>query len=229
MSDIEAYRHIREFEADYDRAQGAIRRIASVWILAGFGALGVIIQLALQQPGTNTLPPSPFMYSTLIGAAAIIGLYLLWYVDQNVYQRLLHTVFVYGLALEHTNPDLPQIRTSLYAANLNISQKLGRFYKIPIFVFYIIVIGSIFFWLTQLRLQSIISPPWDALDLIQTLACTLALLAPIYLLRRIRKAEEKGDDLVGYYGSPLQSHLQSELNASLESIREHAKAQRGIL
>ena len=48
----------------------------------------------------------------------------------SVYQRLLHSTYAYGLYLEFKNPELPQIRSAVYRANLDITHSLGAFYRV---------------------------------------------------------------------------------------------------
>lgn len=77
----------------------------------------------------------------LIGS---VGIFAFWFVDQRVYQRLLHTVFAYGLFMEFKNPDLPQIRSNLFAANLDITSWLGWFYGVQ-FVAFLFLSGIFMF------------------------------------------------------------------------------------
>lgn len=135
---LDSYKHLREFESDFDRSQSQARRVASLWILAGFAALSYL--LAMQTPptqATNYTPPAFGVLGVLVCGLEILGLYLLWYIDQNIYQRLLHSVFVYGLAMELKHNDLPKIRTTMWISNLNITNKLSKYYRIPIVSFFI--------------------------------------------------------------------------------------------
>ncbi len=135
---LDSYKHLREFESDFDKSQSQARRVASLWILAGFAALSYL--LAMQAPPnqvSNYTPPAFGVLGVLVCGLEILGLYLLWYIDQNIYQRLLHSVFVYGLAMELKYDDLPKIRTTMWISNLNISNKLSKYYRIPIVAFFI--------------------------------------------------------------------------------------------
>src|SRR6185312_13230730 len=115
MSNLDSYTHLRSFESDYDGAQGTIRSTASLWILAAFAGFGFVFSARLQAPITQSF------LGTILAWAAAFGLFVLWVIDQLVYQRLLHSVFVHGLFMEWRDPSLPQIRTKAYADSLNIS------------------------------------------------------------------------------------------------------------
>jgi hypothetical protein len=55
-----------------------------------------------------------------------------------VYQRLLHSVFAYGLFLEAKHPELPQIRSAMFVANLDVTNRLGNFYRAQFWFFPVI-------------------------------------------------------------------------------------------
>lgn len=134
--DLTAYLHIRSFESDFDKAQGEIRRAASIWVLATFAGYGY--SASQITPGGLT---SGFL-GVLISVLASIGLFTLWIIDQRVYQKLLHSVFVHGLFLEWTDSRFPQLRTKMFADNLNISRQLSLFYVVPMVAF---LLASILF------------------------------------------------------------------------------------
>ena len=127
---IAAYAAIRTFEGDFDKAQGQFRAIASAWLIAVVGALALVTK--------SEFDASPMRYDaaallrTLLLVAASAGFTVLWYVDQGVYQRLLHSAFEEGLMMERKYKFLPRIRMKLYDGNLNITAKLGMFYKVPL-------------------------------------------------------------------------------------------------
>jgi hypothetical protein len=62
------------------------------------------------------------------------GLALLWIIDQLVYHRLLNSVFIVGLKLEHDDPTRPPLHASMYASSprLGFAQLLSLFYLLPI-------------------------------------------------------------------------------------------------
>src|SRR5262249_53972866 len=77
----------------------------------------------------------------LFGSA---GVFAFWFVDQRVYQKLLHSIFAYGLYLEVTYPDLPQLRSGLFMANLDITSGLSWFYRMQFWIFLIIAAVFVF-------------------------------------------------------------------------------------
>ena len=83
-----------------------------------------------------------FYVRELVCVVGSLGVFAFWYVDQSVYQRLLHSSFAYGLYLEQQNPDLPQMRSSLYWANLDITGRLGMFYRMQFWAF--VVLAGLF-------------------------------------------------------------------------------------
>ena len=117
---LSGYAQIRVFEGDCDRAQAQIRTAASTWILAGLG--GLFVAYSEHRPGQL----SSELLSAVVCLLAVSGIAILWTVDQRVYQKLLHAAFVYGLAVEAQNPDLPQIRTMMNLTSGNI----GPFIKL---------------------------------------------------------------------------------------------------
>ena len=75
------------------------------------------------------------LLSAVVCLLAVSGITILWTVDQRVYQKLLHAAFVYGLAVEAQNPDLPQIRTMMNLTSGNIGPFISFYYPGPIIVF----------------------------------------------------------------------------------------------
>jgi hypothetical protein len=74
------------------------------------------------------------LLASLVCFLAVFGIAILWTVDQRVYQKLLHAAFVYGLAVEAQNPDLPQIRTMINLTSGNIGPFISLYYVGPIIV-----------------------------------------------------------------------------------------------
>jgi hypothetical protein len=142
MVSIAEYDSLRAFESDYDKAQGQIRQAASVWVLAGFAGIAYVFSHPV--PAGLTLP----LFGALVCWATAFGLCILWVIDQRVYQRLLHSVFVHGLFLEwksqSTSQPLQLVRTKIYFDTLNISLKLSLFYIAPLLAF--LAVHSYFFF-----------------------------------------------------------------------------------
>jgi len=126
---LSGYAQIRVFEGDCDRAQAQIRTAASTWILAGLG--GLFVAYSEHRPGQL----SSELLSAVVCLLAVSGIAILWTVDQRVYQKLLHAAFVYGLAVEAQNPDLPQIRTMMNLTSGKIGPFISFYYLGPIIVF----------------------------------------------------------------------------------------------
>jgi hypothetical protein len=114
------YSQLRTYESDYDKAQSTLRTIASAWILAAIGAVGLVIQS--EAGGANKL--DPFVAASLRQALLLIaalGLSSLWYLDLRVYQRLLHAIYSIGCHLELANEKLLPIRSRTYLLNYDIT------------------------------------------------------------------------------------------------------------
>lgn len=133
---IALYIHLRTFEGDFDKSQAQIRTVTSAWTAAVLGAIGYLtINLASQSLGKgtagNNVPAEFLIYlREAICFIGSLGVFAFWYVDQRIYQRLLHSIYAYGLFLEYKNPELPQIRSTAYRANLDITYGLSVFYRV---------------------------------------------------------------------------------------------------
>jgi hypothetical protein len=138
------YTHLRVFESDFDKSQSQIRAISAAWSGVVVGAIALLV--------TNEYTPPNGMQTVQLNARAEIldilrtvvcffasaGVYAFWFIDQRIYQRLLHSVFAYGLFVEFKNPDLPQIRSSMFLANLDVTNGLAWFYRTQFFMFLLI-------------------------------------------------------------------------------------------
>jgi hypothetical protein len=148
------YTHLRTYESDFDKAQSQLRTIASAWSAAALAAIALItinsIAPIVVPQGATVYPDlglsqraTIFLYlRQLICVIGSVGIFAFWFVDQRVYQKLLHSVFAYGLYLEFKNPDLPQIRSAAFASNLDVTRWLGWFYRVQFWAF---VLLSLFF------------------------------------------------------------------------------------
>lgn len=90
-------RHFNGLETEY-------RKLASIWLLAGFAGIGFIIK---QNP--ELVVPRELVIMG-IGLATSIGILLLWIVDLLVYHRLLDACFSEALRIEGLYPELPKVR-----------------------------------------------------------------------------------------------------------------------
>lgn len=140
---IEIYNHLRSFESDYDGAQSTLRTIASAWILAAIGAVGLVIQAEYSVIPTLSHEIAAPMRQALLLVAAL-GLASLWYLDQRVYQRLLHSAYSLGCYIELKTDRIAPIRARGYLLNFDITHHLGWFYRAPLFVLLAAAIVSLF-------------------------------------------------------------------------------------
>jgi hypothetical protein len=94
-------RHFNNLEAEY-------RKLASIWLLAGFAGMGFI----LKENAQIAVPREIALMA--IGLATSIGIFLLWIVDLLVYHQLLDACFMQAKAIEKKYPsELPQVRSSM--------------------------------------------------------------------------------------------------------------------
>ncbi|MBY0380459.1 MAG: hypothetical protein K2W78_00850 [Xanthobacteraceae bacterium] len=141
---IALYTHLRAFESDFDKSQSQIRAICSAWSAAALAAVVLTVTSANTPPAGMASGPLASRTETLADLRSLIcivgsaGVLAFWFIDQRIYQRLLHSVFGYGLYTEFKNPDLPQVRSALYIANLDVTDGLGWFYRVQFAVFLII-------------------------------------------------------------------------------------------
>ena len=164
------YAHVRTLESDFDKSQSQLRTIAAAWSGGVIGAVA-LTSVAIATTGLSTSQPDPdavksakellFYVRELVCVVGSLGIFVFWYVDQSVYQRLLHSTFAYGLNLEQQNPDLPQMRSSLYWANLDVTGRLGSFYRMQFWAF--VVLAGMFILLPHEPLSHI---PFDSLVLL---------------------------------------------------------------
>jgi hypothetical protein len=150
---VALYVHLRTFESDFDKSQSQMRAISSAWTAAVLAAIGLLIATAatpIVVPESANLIPKGLIdvrADALAYLRAVIcfvgsaGVLAFWYVDQGVYQRLLHSVFAYGLFVEASEPDLAQVRSAMYLANLDVTNRLGIFYRAQFWLFVVISVG----------------------------------------------------------------------------------------
>jgi hypothetical protein len=96
----EAERHFNNLETEY-------RKLASIWLLAGFAGIGFVLK-----SDPDLVVPREVAIAG-IGLATSVGIFLLWIVDLLVYHRLLDACFTEAQKVEQQHPELPQVRTSM--------------------------------------------------------------------------------------------------------------------
>lgn len=134
---------LRTFESDFDKAQSSLRTIASAWILAAIGAVGLVTQAEFG--GTSRLDPVVAASARqILLLAATLGLSSLWYLDQRVYQRLLHAVYSVGCHLELATDKILPIRTRAYLLNFDVTHHMGWFYRAPLWVLVAASVGGLY-------------------------------------------------------------------------------------
>jgi hypothetical protein len=190
----EEYKHLRAFESDFDRAQGQVRQAASVWILTGFAAFAYVLSV---QNLPNGLPPA--VLGVLVSWASTFGVMILWIIDQLVYQKLLHSVFVHGLYLEWRDRSLPRIRTKAYCDNLNVSFKLSLFYVVSAVAFLLVE----FFFAVSAWSQGI-SAGLSCLITVLLIIHASAIVGMIYVSRQDK-------NLLRAHGAPYPAAFQNYL------------------
>jgi hypothetical protein len=121
---------LAEYERHFNTIQAGIRGLASVWLLAAFGAIATLLKR--EEADKLWVPPEWVIGS--ICAMGAGGLALLWIIDQLVYHRLLNAVFIVGLKLEWSDPRRPPLHASMYASTpaLGYARLLSLFYLLPI-------------------------------------------------------------------------------------------------
>lgn len=140
---VAIYTSLRVYESDCDKAQGTLRTIASAWLLAAIGGIGLIVQSEFSATGRlDEFVAAPLRQVFLLFAC--MGLISLWYLDQRIYQRLLHGSFAAGCWMEEKFPEiLPPIRMYIFRLNLDITRYLGWFYRAPILLLSILALFNL--------------------------------------------------------------------------------------
>jgi hypothetical protein len=151
---VALYGQLRSFESDFDRSQSQMRAISSAWTAAVLAAIALLITTTatpIVVPPNAILIPNGLIdvradalayLRAVICVVGSAGVLAFWYIDQGVYQRLLHSVFAYGMHVEASDPELPQIRRRLFQANSDVTNRLGTFYRAQFWLFVAISIGT---------------------------------------------------------------------------------------
>lgn len=176
----ELQRHLREFENQFDNAQGNLRTAGSVWTLAGIGGLAGAAALDTSHTYMarhfDGFMPEALM--SFVCFLVVIGLANLWSVDQFVYQRLLHSVFGYGMAIEEYLEPHERLRLAVNAHVKDVTGPLSQFYWMPIVVF-LVIFGI---------LNAVQS--WDQFTLIAGILWLLFFMCVLWTFRLICKSRQ---------------------------------------
>lgn len=114
----ESEKHFNTLETEY-------RKLASIWLLAGFAGMGFVL-------GENLKIDVPREIVVMaIGLATSIGIFLLWIVDLLVYHQLLHACFEQAKKMEKLYPEFPDVRSAMegtQAGGKVVTTRLRWFY-----------------------------------------------------------------------------------------------------
>lgn len=110
----EIYQRIESFENRFNNSGNEIKKLASIWLLADLSAIAFLVKVYIGlDAGGNTSANiiEANLLISLVSLMGIIGLFILWILDQIVYRGLLNSVFLYALRMEYRYSFLPPIRT----------------------------------------------------------------------------------------------------------------------
>jgi hypothetical protein len=137
---VQLISEIGTYERHFNQIQSEYRKMASQWLLAAFGAIGLLLYSKDINTATGL---SPVLIASSVALATSVGILLLWHLDVHVYHRLLNACFKTGLDLESTHGYLPQIRTEMNRNRKLVSQGLDRFYLIGLAVMTVVGLGLV--------------------------------------------------------------------------------------
>jgi hypothetical protein len=202
QSSDEAIWKLAEYERHFNVIQAGIRGLASVWLLASFGAIATLLKR--EEADALWLPHEWVIVAICVMGAT--GVALLWVVDQLVYHRLLNAVFIVGLKLEHDDLRRCPVHASMYAAvpRPGFAALLSLFYVLPITALGAVALAAAVYELSDERTGR-------AFGLLG-LAVVPALIAAGILLRggregpffREHAALFEDDDFTNYFGDGKQ-------------------------
>lgn len=136
MDKFERYWKLSDMEERYNSSSGGIRALASAWLLASLGATGWLFNS--YDPSTWPLPLG--LLVVVVMTLGAVGMITLWVMDQLVFHRLLTSVFLVGLKIEHDDPEIPPLRSMMMKTEEGLGTHRWErlFYLGPIFVFVMI-------------------------------------------------------------------------------------------
>lgn len=120
-------------EKHFNELQMKTRAMASTWILAGFSG----IAYAVSAPAPALALFSAYTLITLVSLMVVVGLFVLWVLDQLIYQRLLNAHFVAGLYREVRDASVPPVRVLMIIGSeyRGMARWYNLFYFIPMLTF----------------------------------------------------------------------------------------------
>lgn len=147
---VQLVSEIGTYERHFNQIQSEYRKMASQWLLAAFGAIGLLFY-SKDISTVSDLPPA--LIASGVALAASIGILLLWCLDIRVYHRLLEACFKAGLCLESTHDYLPQIRTEMNKNKRMVCYGLHLFYLIGLGVMIVVGLGLLWWLVYQDRIN----------------------------------------------------------------------------
>lgn len=138
---IAFYKTIQDYERHFNQMEFEVRKLASAWLLVGFGAIAFLIRGGLDS--SHSMGTS---LQLLVAVCALtqIGLFLLWILDQVVYHGLLDAAFSVALHIERRYSELPPLRSmmmrisagdALGKGGTGMARYMKLFYVLPMFAF----------------------------------------------------------------------------------------------
>lgn len=126
------YWALSELEQGFGGQQANIRLMASTWMLTSFAGIGFILQRSEESVAGWLISSIPILIC-IISTMAFTGLFVLWVIDQLIFQRLLNSVTLMCLKMEFDNPSLPRTRALFMASaeNVGMSYWFRLFYLLP--------------------------------------------------------------------------------------------------
>ncbi|WP_421870345.1 hypothetical protein [Motiliproteus sp.] len=103
----ELIKTITEAEHHFNNLCFKIRTLASTWLLATFAGVGFLITKTIDQ-SLNIAN-----LTVLLCWAGSVGIFTLWILDIQIYQKMLNAWFEQRRAIEHQHPEFPQIHQAI--------------------------------------------------------------------------------------------------------------------
>ena len=179
---FEQYKRLQIHEEQYNKQLIELRKLGSAWLLGAFAGIGFMLQA---DKDSSIIDPQ--LGIVLVSFLGVLGLFILWLLDRQVYFKLLNSTIYQALKMEFKHSDtIPQIRTTNLATCGNLSKFVEAFYSLPICVLIIFTGGSLFMYANQhlgeYELLNYTIPVFSLLGL-------AAFFIAMYMLRPVRFAE----------------------------------------
>jgi hypothetical protein len=132
--DLAFYKTVQVYEHHFNQLEFEVRKLASIWLLASFGAIAFLFRGELDSAKSLF---DPMMLLVMIAVLAQTGLFILWMLDQVAYHGLLDAVFTLALHIERRHPELPPIRSMMLrsTSGTGVAGYIKFFYLLPMMAF----------------------------------------------------------------------------------------------